>query len=156
MSENDAKIDFSMQFILDKSHAKDFTISNDAFFYLQLGDEPLDEANLIEAESVANSFINGFDIVEWRYIDNGKVYCKLAPYIAEQSYDAFIQATNYHDMRIRYNSPSNVTAWYIDNRDNSIRPAGTHDIIDADTNPSFYTDLGSRFFLKRFTKVNKK
>lgn len=48
-------------------------LSNDAFFYILSGEEPLDEDNLAEAEEVLSYFPNGFDIVEWHYEETDMV-----------------------------------------------------------------------------------
>ena len=47
-------------FILDTTRAIELQISNDAFFYLLEEEEPLDEANLEEAQEILAMFPNGF------------------------------------------------------------------------------------------------
>ena len=54
-------------FLLDRSKTLELQISNDAFFYLLEEEEPLDEANLEEAQEILAMFPNGFVIEDgWK------------------------------------------------------------------------------------------
>lgn len=68
------------KYILDNEGAEIMRLSNDAFLYLTQEEEPLDEDNLIEAQQLYEEFPLGFEIVDYRYVDNGEVIVKIIPY----------------------------------------------------------------------------
>lgn len=68
------------KYVLDNEGAEIMRLSNDAFLYLTQEEEPLDEDNLIEAQQLYEEFPLGFEIVDYRYIDNGEVIVKIIPY----------------------------------------------------------------------------
>lgn len=58
-------------FALDKSKAITLQISNDAFYYLKDGEDPIDEENLHEAYEIQEMFPNGFQIQDnWSIVEN--------------------------------------------------------------------------------------
>lgn len=68
------------KYVLDNEGAEIMRLSNDAFLYLTQEEEPLDEDNLIEAQQLYEEFPLGFEIVDYRYVDNGEVIVKIIPY----------------------------------------------------------------------------
>jgi hypothetical protein len=70
-----------MKYILDNKGAEIMRLSNDAFLYLTQEEEPLDEDNLLEAQQLYEEFPLGFEIIDYRYADNGEVIVKIVPYI---------------------------------------------------------------------------
>lgn len=68
------------KYILDNEGTEIMRLSNDAFLYLTQEEEPLDEDNLIEAQQLYEEFPLGFEIVDYRYIDNGEMIVKIIPY----------------------------------------------------------------------------
>ena len=58
-------------FVLDKSKAVTLQISNDAFYYLKYGEDPIDEENLHEAYEIQEMFPNGFQIQDgWSVVED--------------------------------------------------------------------------------------
>ena len=72
-------------FTLDHNNARTLQISNDAFYYLSYGEEPLDESNLEEAEEVVSMFPNSF------YIDNNWREVEDCPGMIEATFIAYIE-----------------------------------------------------------------
>lgn len=68
------------KYVLDNEGAEIMRLSNDAFLYLTQEEEPLDEDNLIEARQLYEEFPLGFEITDYRYVDNGEVIVKIIPY----------------------------------------------------------------------------
>ena len=70
-------------FILDYSKKQTLQISNDAFYFLYYGEEPLDENNLEEANDVSEMFSNNFYIEDdWKAVDDSDlIECTFIPYI---------------------------------------------------------------------------
>ena len=57
-------------FVLDKSKAVTLQISNDAFYYLRDGEDPIDEENLNEVYEIQEMFPNGFQIQDnWSIVE---------------------------------------------------------------------------------------
>lgn len=93
-------------FTLDHNNARTLQISNDAFYYLSYGEEPLDESNLEEAEEVVSMFPNGFCIDEnWHEVEDypGMVEATFIPYIEDQAdYDMYEDLTPYIQQQIKW------------------------------------------------------
>lgn len=71
-------------FVLDKNKATTLQISNDAFYYLRDGEDPIDEENLEEAYEIQYMFPNGFQIQDnWSVVDDepGLIEVTFIPYV---------------------------------------------------------------------------
>lgn len=90
-------------FILDYSKKQTLQISNDAFYFLYYGEEPLDENNLEEANDVSEMFSNNFYIEDdWKAVDDSDlIECTFIPYIEDQAdYDEYEDLTRHIQQQI--------------------------------------------------------
>ena len=79
-----------MRYKLDYAKAETLQLSNDAFFFIRDGEEPLDEDNLEEANEILTMFPYGFEIADdWQAIEStDMVEVTFIPYTEEEiSYD---------------------------------------------------------------------
>lgn len=107
-----------MQYKLDNTKAKQLQLSNDAFYYLMYGEDPLDDDNLDEAKEIAAMFPFGFSISDWEYVEgeNDLIEATFIPYIEDDvKYDGWMDylAKNWI---FKYRMTSTTTAHiHIDN-----------------------------------------
>lgn len=71
---------------LDVRKKIELTLSNDAFFYIYMGEEPIDEDAIKEAKKVGERFPFGFALEndEWEYAENGGIKAVFIPYIPKK------------------------------------------------------------------------
>ena len=93
-------------FTLDYNNARTLQISNDAFYYLSYGEEPLDESNIEEAKEVVSMFPNSFYIDEnWREVEDcpGMIEATFIPYIEDQAdYDMYQDLTSNIQQQVKW------------------------------------------------------
>ena len=93
-------------FTLDYNNSIILQVSNDAFYYLNYGEEPLDESNLEEAKEVVAMFPNGFYIEEdWSVVEDepGLIEATFVPYIENRiEYDLYEDLTNYIQQQVKW------------------------------------------------------
>lgn len=103
------------QFKLDYSKAQTLQISNDAFFFITEEEEPLDEANLEEAQEVLSMFPNGFYVEEgWtRVEDSDLIEAVFVPYIEDaDDYDEYQELTKYIQQQIKWLDADTIRVWW--------------------------------------------
>lgn len=106
-------------YILDSTQAITVRLSNDGFYYLLSGEEPLDEENIKEAQSIAAKFPYGFEIREnWRTIkDSDLIEATFVPYIPESfDYDEYSDLTNAIQQQIKWLDSNHIRLWHLDKK----------------------------------------
>lgn len=157
-----------MKYKLDLAQAKFYVLSNDAFFYLLEDEEPLDEANLVEAEELLQQYPYGFQISKgWEPIENsGLISCEIVPYIEDLQepfdFDEYHELFKGWQLQIKYLSPEVVRVWdYNMNTrtqtligDCKIRtgPSRLKYFHTGDQSKDFIPGKSCLFFLKHFNK----
>lgn len=114
--EQSSKLTGSMEKEVDYSLAQEIQLSNDAFFYLKNGEQPLDEDNIEEAEEIRAMFPDGFEICdEWTPVeDSDMIEAIFVPYHAkENDYDEYHSLTNCEDVRIKWLDANTVRHWIV-------------------------------------------
>lgn len=148
-----------MSYIPDYNNAKDLQLSNDAFFYLLLGEEPIDEDNLDEAKEIAGLFPNGFMIDEtWDYVEGTDlIAAKFIPYIEESfEYDEYLDLTTELQLQIKWLDTNHISTYWLNKKTNARTPKGQYEIkTDKYGHKYFQTGdytkgKGSLYFLKHF------
>lgn len=155
---------------LDYSQKRVLQLTNDAFFFLLNGEEPLDENNLEEAQRISCVFPQGFLIEEsWKYIkQSGLVECTIIPYLKQKEepidFEAYENLSKYIQLQIKWLSPSTIKAWWYNKQTNTRELLGEF-LIRTNKNGLQYFHTGdqandfvvgksSLFYLKRFKRVN--
>lgn len=149
------------KFILDYTKAKSLALTNDAFYYLLTGEEPLDEQNLTEATSIESEFSLGFYIQDdWQTLDKGLVQCTIIPY-QEVQFDKAYPLTKYLDLAIKEISSEELEAYYHKHKTGEVEYLGKFKIrVNSYGHKYFYTGdqalsfepgRASMFFLKHFS-----
>lgn len=101
------------EFELDSSKARTLQLSNDAFFYLAYGEEPLDEGNLDEAIEIQQMFPRGYNINDWEYVDGefDLIQATFVPYVESKfEYDGTMDYIT-KDYAFQYKMLDNSTAY---------------------------------------------
>lgn len=85
---------------------EEIVLSNDAFFLLARGEEPLDDLAYAEAEKIASRFPNGFTASLVRYMDNGLVLALFEHKVCDQPAEdlgpcLYFDATKYARYEVR-------------------------------------------------------
>lgn len=155
----------SSQFKLDKSQSLELQISNDAFFYLLEDEEPLDEANIEEAQEILEMFPNGFIIEEgWKPVeDSDLIEAIFVPYVKDlDDYDEYFDLTKYVQLQIKWLSPTQILAWWYNSKTGTRELQGDFEVYTnkyglkcfhtGNQNEPFTAGKNSLFFLKRFKK----
>lgn len=102
------------QFKLDNSKAQTLQISNDAFFFITEEEEPLDDANLEEAQEILGMFPKGFYVEDnWRYVeDSDLIEATFIPYVENtDDYDEYQNITKYVQIQIKWIDANHVKTW---------------------------------------------
>ena len=91
---------------LNEANAVVLQISNDAFYYLLNGEDPLDDANLEEASEVISMFPRGYKISDnWKPIDNSDlIEAMFIPYtevMSHNDHDAYYEAAKDFEFQIK-------------------------------------------------------
>lgn len=153
------------QFKLDKSQALELQISNDAFFYLLEEEEPLDEANLEEAQEILTMFPNGFIIEDnWKLVeDSDLIEAIFVPYVIDNAdYDEYFELTKYTQVQIKWLDISRIKAWLYNSETGARESLGNCKIYTneyglkcfhtGDQDKDFEAGKNSLFYLKHFQK----
>lgn len=152
------------------SQKRVFQLTNDAFFFLLNGEDPLDEANLKEAQEIFNAFPDGFFIEEdWKYIkQTGLVECTIIPYIKQKEvpvdFEAYENLSKYIQLQIKWLGPSTIKTWWYNKQTNTSELLGEFLIrtnknglqyfYTGDQANDFVAGKSSLFYLERFKRVN--
>ena len=150
-------------FVLDYSKKQTLQITNDAFYYLYYGEEPLDEDNLEEA--TAYCFSNNFYIEDdWKIVDNSDlIECTFIPYIEDRAdYDEYEDLTKHIQQQIKWLDANHIRVWWFNNQTGTRELRGDFKVyIDkygykcfhtGNQDESFITGKMSLYFLKNFKK----
>ena len=126
-------------------------ISNDAFYYLSEGEEPLDEVNLAEALHYRALFPQGFVI---KRLDTpapvGKVYAEINPADSDSWYDLEEKTPALRRLRLKRVGDSIVHVWLFDTRTGERIDYGIVEIERDKKGEPFQYRKGSRHYLSRF------
>lgn len=102
---------------LDYSAKRTIQLSNDAFYYLLSGEEPLDDNNIDEAEEILSLFPNGFYIEKgWEIIDNSDlIAASFIPYIPidDLDYDEVSDLTKYIQQQIKWLDSNHIKLYHL-------------------------------------------
>ena len=95
-------------------------LTNDAFYYLFEGEEPLDEDNLAEALHLTSLHPNGFQINDgWMAVEGSDlIECEIIPYEVEEEeicdYDEYLEVSKSYHLRIKHVNDNKVRLWKYD------------------------------------------
>lgn len=152
-------------FILDTTRAIELQISNDAFFYLLEEEEPLDEANLEEAQEILAMFPNGFVVKDgWKPVeDSDLIEAIFIPYVADNTdYDEYFELTKYMQLQIKWLDASHICAWWYNAKAGTRELQGDYRVYTNENglkcfhtgnqDTDFIAGKNSLFFLQHFKK----
>lgn len=152
-------------FILDYSKKQTLQISNDAFYYLYCGEEPLDENNLEEAKEVSEMFSNNFYIEDnWKTVnDSDLIECTFIPYTKNKlDYDAYLNSGPYIQEQIKWLDISHIRLWRFNSKTKTrelcgdfkvyINEYGNKCFHTGDQDKEFTTGKMSLYFIKNFKR----
>lgn len=152
-------------FVLDYSKKQTLQISNDAFYCLYYGEEPLDEDNLKEAKKVSEIFSNNFYVEDdWKTVnDSGFIECTIVPYVENKAdYDEYEDITKYTQLQIKWLDANHIRMWRyrIDTGTRELRgdfkvytnKYGHRCFHTGDQEKDFVAGKMSLYFLKSFKK----
>lgn len=155
-------------FTADYSKKQIIQISNDAFYYLYYGEEPLDENNLEEAEEVSAMFPYGFLIEEdWKTVeDSDLIEASFVPFVQDLAdYDEYENLTKYIQQQIKWIGPNLVRVWWFDEQTGTRELRGDFKVYtDGHGNKCFHTGEQDKnfvsgkmslYFLKHYKKKNR-
>lgn len=125
---------------------EEIILSNDAFFLLSEGQEPLDDLAYQEAEKIASRFPNGFTASFIRYLDNGLVVALFEEKEPERENDPqgpclYFDATLYDRLQAWITEGQKVK--YRWTRRGVPGPMATVDLLEGPYGPYFITEKGS-------------
>ena len=153
------------RYVLDRSQAIEMQISNDAFFYLLEEEEPLDEANLEEAQEILAMFPNGFVIDEgWKPVeDSDLIEVMFTPYVPDTAdYDEYLELTAQHHLQIKWLDAIHIRAWWYNVETGARELKGDYKVTTNEyglkcfhtggQEVPFVPGKSSLFFLKHFKK----
>lgn len=153
------------QFKLDKNKALELQITNDAFFYLLEEEEPLDEANLEEAQEILAMFPNGFVIEEgWKPVeDSDLIEATFIPYTVDNAdYDEYFELTARMQIQIKWLDTIHIRVWYYDSETSARELQGDFKVYaneyglkcfhTGNQDNDFVPGKNSLFYLKYFKK----
>ena len=135
---------------LDPSKKRSFQISNDAFFYIRDGEEPLDELNKEEALEVLEMFPYGFELGEdWEYIEGTDlVQVNFTPY--KNGPDGFYRLSRVWYFQYEWLVPYEVVKiWFYNTETEEVCKQEELEVLYSDTGePYVMTSDLCRFYLK--------
>ena len=105
---------------LDYKRKETIRLTNDAFYYLFEGEEPLDEDNLAEALRLTSLHPNGFQINDgWVAVEGSDlIECEIIPYEVEEEeicdYDEYLEVSKNRHLRIKHVNDNKVRLWKYD------------------------------------------
>lgn len=154
-------------FIPDHKNKKTFQLSNDAFFYLYSGEEPLDEDNLEEAQEIEDLFPNGFEVLDnWSYVDDDLIQATFIPYIiAKESsfkYDASLELAKTYVVQIKWLSQSKVMTCIFNPISGDLREVGELEVLTNNYGKRYIQLPDSQpkyvnvFYIEKFTTTISK
>ena len=152
-------------FLLNRSKTLELQISNDAFFYLLEEEEPLDEANLEEAQEILAMFPNGFVIEDgWKPVeDSDLIEATFVPYTIDNAdYDEYFELTKCLQMQIKWLDSIHIRMWHYNSETGARELQGDFRVYTneyglkcfhtGNQDEGFKSGKNSLFFLKHFQK----
>lgn len=122
-------------------------LSNDAFYYLSEGEEPLDEANLDEAERIAAMFPDGYKITCLGHAgDKGCFECDIVPAKADEEPEHVIPLTRHIQLHLNYIGADRVKVMWV-NTYNHIRELYGEFPVHTDAKGRKYIHTGGDAFI---------
>lgn len=149
-------------FRLDYSKATTLQLSSDAFWWLFAGEEPLDEANLEEADDVTKMFPDGFEIKEgWEEVSGeGLIEATFIPYTQEtESYDLKQELSKCSELLLKWLPDGKAQVIWRQTMTDEKWEYGTFEIKTTPKGLKYFErgELGkgnySRFYLKHFVSA---
>ena len=143
-------------------------LTNDAFYYLLKGEEPLDEDNLAEALRLTSLHPNGFQINDgWTAVEGSDlIECEIIPYEVEEEeicdYDKYLEVAKNRHLRIKHVNVDKVRLWEYDTETNKQKYVGEFQLHTnkfgltcfqtGPQNEEFQPGKACLYFLKNFKK----
>lgn len=154
-----------MNFRMDYSKKQVMQISNDAFYYLYYGEEPLDDENMEEAQEIADMFPNGFVIEDnWENVDDTDlIECTFVPYVKDDmDFDEYENLTKYIQLQIKWLDTNLIRAWWFYEQTGARELQGNFKVYTdkygnrcfhtGEQDKDFVSGKMSLYFLKHFKK----
>lgn len=129
-------------------------LSNDAFFYILSGEQPIDETNLDEANEILDMFPNGFYIKSWEPIDNSDLI--QAVFVTEDNESEWLRynITKYIQIQIKWLDSTHIIQREINSQANTMSEAKEFSVLTNKYGLQYYINqFGSTIFINRFTKL---
>lgn len=130
---------------LDASNKQTWQLSNDAFYLLYCGEEPLDEDNRDEANEIAAMFPHGFFIESYEVVGEDLIEAVFIPYKpSDFKVEYFCKMTNEVELQVHYTSSNQVRYRFLHDSKGTIMEGEVPVFIDRFSNkPCFKTTGGS-------------
>lgn len=149
------------KFKIDYSKKQVLQLSNDAFYYLYCGEEPLDDDNIEEALEIQAMFPNGFEIEDnWSAVENSDlIEAMFVPYVENIiDYDEYENLTKYAQIQIKWLEASKVRVWVSNSEKGTRELRGDCDILVNAFGLKYFelidkSNRKSIFYLKHFMKA---
>lgn len=129
-------------------------LSNDAFFYILSGEQPIDETNLDEANEILDMFPNGFYIKSWEPIDNSDLI--QAVFVTEDNESEWLRynITKYIQIQIKWLDSTHIIQREINSQANTMSETKEFSVLTNKYGLQYYINqFGSTIFINRFTKL---
>lgn len=147
------------KFKADYDKKQTFQLSNDAFYFLYCGEEPLDEDNIEEALEIQGLFPNGFIIEDnWTAVeDSDLIEATFVPYVAEEveeiDYDESLNLSKYVQLQIKWVGPDLIKVWWSDLEKGTRELRGECSVLVNDFKLKYFKLEECVFYLKHFVKA---
>lgn len=129
-------------------------LSNDAFFYILSGEQPIDETNLDEANEILDMFPNGFYIKSWEPIDNSDLIQAVFVMEGNESEWLCYNITKYIQIQIKWLDSTHIIQREINSQANTMSEAKEFSVLTNKYGLQYYINqFGSTIFINRFTKL---
>lgn len=112
---------------LDAENIYTLKLSSDAYYYITQGEDMLDDANLKEVEELTKRFPFGFEpVIDSFEADEqtGIISINVMPYILNEAFDMFWQATKYFQYRALWVDDMHIKVWRYNSKLNTSDEVG--------------------------------
>lgn len=154
-----------MNFRADYSKKQVMQISNDAFYYLYYGEEPLDDENMEEAREITDMFSDGFVIEDdWENVDGTDlIECTFVPYVKDDvDFDEYYNIIESIQLQIKWLNTDLIRVWWFYEQTGARELKGDFKVYTdehgnkcfhtGEQNKDFVSGKMSLYFLKHFKK----
>lgn len=129
-------------------------LSNDAFFYILSGEQPIDETNLNEANEILDMFPNGFYIKSWEPIDNSDLIQAIFVMEDDESEWLCYNITKYIQIQIKWLDSTHILQREINSQADTMSETKEFSVLTNKYGLQYYINqFGSILFINRFTKL---